>query len=207
MTIALIIILLISVIVHEISHGLMALVLGDKTAKNQGRLTLNPIKHIDLFGTILMPAILSIMSKMSGGAVPVFGYAKPVPVNLNNLKYKRLGMALVAICGPLSNLILALIAAIILIKFKLFQSIYTEFLINVIQINILLIVFNIIPIPPLDGSRIVSWLLPKELAIQYDKLENYGFIILIFILQTNLISWMYVKSGKLFIQIIDGFFN
>jgi Zn-dependent protease len=151
-------ILVISVVVHEVSHGYAALMQGDVTAKYAGRLTLNPIKHLDPFGSVIFPLLLSLIP---GGII--FGWAKPVPFNPNNLRNKRWGEAIVAIAGPISNIILAIVFGI-LIRFSDFLGLNQSFIelsLVVVLINIVLAIFNLIPIPPLDGSKILFSFFPK----------------------------------------------
>ncbi|MFH1188532.1 MAG: site-2 protease family protein [bacterium] len=171
--------LLLSVIVHEVAHGLMALHLGDDTAKRAGRLTLNPIKHIDPLGTLILPMVLYIMHS------PVlFGWAKPVPYNPNAL-YKdfRYGPLKVALAGPLSNIILAAIFALIIRIGSYFLSpIMIALLGSVVAINCVLAIFNILPIPPLDGSKILTTLLPSEYARKIEALGLKGFIFVLIVL-------------------------
>ena len=151
------IIVVFSVILHELSHGIMAYWLGDHTAKDAGRLTFNPIKHIDPFMSILVPVVLYILN------APVFGGAKPVPVNYANIKWKEGGMALVAVAGPLANFLIALIAFLIgHFSGLLYQnnSIAQFIFQGIVYINLGFMIFNLIPIPPLDGSRIVYAIAP-----------------------------------------------
>jgi Zn-dependent protease len=179
---------LFAVTVHETAHGFVANIFGDKTALLLGRLTLNPIKHIDIIGTIIVPLFCLIL----GGFV--FGWAKPVPINPRNLRNPKRDMAFVAFAGPFSNLLMALIWALIakmgIILAGNFS--FTAILIKVceagIYINLVLMILNLIPIPPLDGSRVVSSILPTNLATIYDRIEPYGFIILIILLVTNVLS-------------------
>lgn len=168
------IVLIPSAIIHEYSHAWMADRLGDPTARNLGRLTLNPIPHIDLFGTILMPLFLLIVS---GGGF-MFAYAKPVPYNPYNLRDQKKDPAYVGIAGPASNIILALVFGL-LVRF-LPASDFTQYLEIIVYVNILLAVFNMIPIPPLDGSKVLFALLPDSAWALRQNLERYGFMILIF---------------------------
>lgn len=167
-----------AVIVHEYFHGRVAELMGDKTARLAGRLTLNPIPHIDLFGTIILPLLLVV-----SGSPIVFGWAKPVPINPYNFKDPRKGMMYTGMAGPASNFIMAAIAGF-MVRLGLFSHapFLGTFLIYFSIINIVLGVFNLIPVPPLDGSRIISGLLPYGLAREYNKLERYGMIILMIIL-------------------------
>ena len=171
-------ILLFSVVVHEVSHGAVAYALGDPTAKNEGRLTLNPLSHLDFFGSIVLPIILY----MTAGFI--FGWAKPVPYNPYNLKNQKYGPALVGIAGPLSNLIVA-VAFGFLIRFSYVLSLPQAFLkiaFFIAFLNLILAVFNLVPIPPLDGSKILFALLPARSVEFQATLERYGiFVLLIFI--------------------------
>lgn len=171
------IILLIAFPIHECAHALVAKWLGDDTAEKQGRITLNPLKHLDLWGTILM---------LFAG----FGWAKPVPINPNNFKKRKLGMALSSLAGPVSNLILAYIA-MILSKILLYTETSEELsiiCINAMLINVGLAVFNLIPVPPLDGSRILLLILPEKLYFKVMKYENIIFIILFAIIWLGLLD-------------------
>jgi Zn-dependent protease len=165
-----------SAIIHEYAHAWMADRLGDPTARHMGRLTLNPLVHIDLFGTILMPLLLFLVSQ--GGFL--FAYAKPVPYNPFNLRSLRWHPALVGLAGPLSNLLLALIFGLA-IRFLNFGAVEPLFAI-IVYANLLLMVFNLIPVPPLDGSKILFALLPDSMAHLKAQLERYGFFILILLL-------------------------
>ena len=173
-----IIILLFSVIIHEVMHGLVALKFGDHTAENAGRLTLNPIPHIDLFGTILLPALLIIT-----GSPILFGWAKPVPVNPLNFRNLRKGELMVAAAGILANFSLAIIAALIFHLLnalpQTFPALLGSLLRFTVLINLVLGIFNLFPIPPLDGSKILLSQLPLNLARSYQRLEPYGILILL----------------------------
>lgn len=177
----LLVILVFSAIVHEVSHGIAAEKFGDDTARDMGRITLNPIPHIDPYGSILLPALLLFLNSPI-----VFGAAKPVPVNFNNLRPRKLGMAVVSLAGPLSNFALAILGAII-IKLGLSNSIADPILSQVILINIVLGTFNLIPIPPLDGSKIIAAFLPDELMYTILSWERFGFLLVIIFL---LLGWL-----------------
>ncbi len=172
-------VLLISVVIHEVSHGLMANYLGDPTAKYAGRLTLNPLKHLDLWGSFLIPLFLFMMNSPF-----LFGYAKPVPYNPYNLKNKKWGPAMVAAAGPLSNLLIALLFGLTIRFLPTEQSYYLNNLIRIFfyitTINLLLATFNLIPIPPLDGSKIVLSLFPYKTREAVMQIEKYGLVLVLF---------------------------
>ena len=165
-----------SAIWHEFSHAWMADYLGDDTAKRMGRLTLNPLPHIDLFGTILMPVFLFLIS---GGGF-LFAYAKPVPYNPYNLRNQKTGPALVGLAGPLANLMVAIVFGLI-VRF-LPSGNFADLLSIIVYANVLLMVFNLIPIPPLDGSKILYAVLPDRWASVRMFLDRYGFFILLLFL-------------------------
>lgn len=164
-----------SVILHELSHGIVAYWLGDHTAKDAGRLSFNPIKHIDPYMSILVPVVLYLLN------APVFGGAKPVPINSHNLKWREWGMALVAIAGPLTNLLIALISFLIGHLTGIFynngEGILAFIFAELVYINIGFAVFNLIPIPPLDGSRILYAISPDSFRNVLASIEPYGFIL------------------------------
>ncbi|MEI6042079.1 MAG: site-2 protease family protein [bacterium] len=165
-------ILVFSVVIHEVSHGLAALSQGDQTAKIMGRLTLNPIKHIDPFGSIILPLLCAILP---GGII--LGWAKPVPVNFNALKSGKKGEALVAFAGPLSNIVLAVIAGLTIRFFGLGLPGPAIVALEIIVLtNLVLATFNLVPIPPLDGSRILSAILPQKARYIMHTLERYGLL-------------------------------
>jgi len=187
-------ILLFAISIHEASHGWAAHKMGDPTAYHMGRITLNPIRHIDPIGTILLPLMLIIMR------APPFGWAKPVPVNPLNLKDPRKDNIIISIAGPASNLAVALIAFIILkiiLKnanlfygggFSVLLSSIIDILYLTILLNAILAFFNLIPIPPLDGSGIVMGLISEEAAQKYEQIRPYGFFILILLIMTGVIG-------------------
>jgi len=181
------VLLILCLAIHEVAHGWVALKCGDPTARDLGRLTLNPVPHIDLFMTIILPAMLFFMSQ---GRV-IFGGAKPVPVDFHRLRHPWRDMSLVALAGPLSNLLLAVLFVAAL-NFFVSSGLYNnaaatpyerqfDLLPRVLEasagFNILLTVFNLIPVPPLDGSRVMAWLLPQGLRPAYVGLERYGLLI------------------------------
>lgn len=171
-----IIILVFSIVVHEVAHGLAALWQGDPTAKYAGRLTLNPVKHIDPVGSVLVPIICALLP---GGIM--FGWAKPVPINPYNFRNHRSGEAIVSFAGPLSNIIIALICGLIL-RFYLpvLPSPTATILAITTIINIVLAIFNLMPVPPLDGSKILFSLLPESMASFKAVMDQYGMILAIF---------------------------
>lgn len=181
--------ILFAVTLHEAAHGFVAHRLGDSTAYMLGRVTLNPIKHIDLVGTIIVPLVLLVTTHF------VFGWAKPVPVNYHNLRKPRRDMAIVAVAGPVSNFVMALFWLLILklgIVFAQADFVAGKPLIYMGQagviINIVLMVLNLIPIPPLDGSRVVSAALPPKIAYYYDKAAPFGLIAIIGLAVTGVLT-------------------
>jgi Zn-dependent protease len=186
---------ILAIILHEVMHGYVALVFGDDTALRAGRLTLNPLRHIDPFGTLILPAVL-IFSHL-----PVFGYARPVPVDFGRLRSRRLGMIVVAAAGPLTNLTLATASAITLralggVAGDARPGILAAMLFASVLINVMLAVFNLFPLLPLDGGRVLVGLLPLALARSYARVERYGFLVLFFLLYTD---WL----GRLVNPLVD----
>lgn len=178
----LIAILVFSVVFHEVSHGVVAHSLGDTTAKDAGRLTLNPLPHLDPIGSIILPAFLILMSQISGGGI-IFGWAKPVPVNPQYFRDQKFGEAKVSLAGPASNFALALAFGLAL-RFLPISDIHPNLPVifqSIVYINLLLGIFNLLPIPPLDGSHILFTFLPRSMARVKAFLQQYG-LMLLFIL-------------------------
>lgn len=192
---------LLAITVHETAHGWVAAKLGDSTASMLGRLTLNPFKHIDPFGTIILPAL---MITFAGVAI---GYAKPVPVNWKNLRNPKRDMAIVAAAGPLVNLLMAIgWALLIRLGLALGDSGVALVFMSVagIFINIILMVINMVPLPPLDGGRVATGLLPAPWAYRLARLEPYGFFILIALLMTGVLGWLIAPLIEFFITVFTS---
>ncbi len=176
--------LIVAIVFHEVAHGWAALALGDPTAQEQKRLSFNPIRHVDPIGTVVLPGFLALVG------APVFGWAKPVPVNKHRLKNPRFGMMAVAFAGPLMNFVLAAVGAVVLGLFVGTLSAPPEGVLATVleglqlflAINLFLALFNLLPIPPFDGSHIVEGLLPDKAAAVYEKLRPYGFPLLFLLL-------------------------
>lgn len=194
---------LLAITVHETAHGWVARKLGDKTAEMQGRLTLNPLKHIDPVGTILVPGIMLLLP---GGFV--FGWAKPVPVDWRNLRRPRQDMAWVAVAGPGSNFLMAIGWALAMrIALALpadnFVALPLLFMgVAGIFINIILMALNLLPLPPLDGGRVVTGLLPKRYAYYFARIEPYGIWILLALLMTGVIGWILWPLVSIFLHMM-----
>lgn len=174
---------LLAVTLHEVAHGWMARELGDDTADRLGRLSFNPLKHVDPIGTVLVPGVLYVLAGI------VFGWAKPVPVNWDKLRNPRRDMALVAVAGPLANVVMLLAwAAVAKLGLSYGQDYFVTTGLAGIMINAVLIALNLLPVPPLDGSRVVSALLPHDLALQYGRIEPYGLIILLILIGSGALN-------------------
>ena len=172
MTLAIVIpVLLVSMSIHETMHGLAALWLGDETAKDEGRISINPIKHIDPFLTIALPALLAVIG------APIFGAAKPVNIDMRSVRWGEFGGAIIGMIGPISNLVIAIIAALLLRNFEIFQSgLLLEILRFTLLINVGFFIFNSIPFPPLDGSRLLYAFAPEPVQRFMDSIEQFGLV-------------------------------
>jgi Zn-dependent protease len=198
--------ILAAVILHEVAHGYVAFRLGDPTAARLGRLTLNPFAHVDPFGTVILPLLL-----LFGGSPFLFGYAKPVPVNFLNLRNPRKGMVLVALAGPMTNLVLAGLSAL---AFKFLLAVQVpeggllatniDFLRSMagssMLMNIGLAAFNLLPLPPLDGGRVATGLLPRSPALALARLEPYGMLIIMVLLATGVLDQVLRPMTKFLLQ-------
>lgn len=199
--------ILIAITFHETAHGYVANRLGDPTARLMGRLTLNPIAHIDMVGTIIMPAMLLILSNGQF----VFGYAKPVPINPSNFNNPKKDMAMSAAAGPITNISLAVISALILKLLVFPMSSFlpsavttplTLMLMQSIKWNIVLAVFNMIPVPPLDGGRVLVGLLPHKQAVSYSRIEPYGMLIVIGLIFSGIAKYFIYPIMALLLSLI-----
>ena len=200
--------LLFAIILHEVSHGWVAEKLGDPTARMLGRITLNPIPHIDLMGTIIIPGILLLT-----GSHFLFGWAKPVPVNFGNLRNGRRDMALVALSGPLSNFLLAVLSSIIFhltssgptgsggISDRIVVPLHAMAAYSVL-FNLMLMVINLCPILPLDGGRIVAGLAPETIALALVRMERYGMLIVVLLIASGMWSYLFTPIIQLFWRIL-----
>ena len=200
----LIIILIFSIVAHEVSHGAMAYHLGDPTAKYAGRLTLNPLKHLDPIGSIVLPIFLIIMAKLTGGGI-IFGWAKPVPINPYNFRDQKYGSLKVSLAGPGANLAIALFFGLLLRFFSIlsFSSGLITMFSYIVYINLLLAIFNLLPIPPLDGSYILFTFLPSSMQNLKIFMSQFGFFILILII-FFLFPWLSYFINWVF-KLIVGF--
>ncbi|MFN2348830.1 MAG: site-2 protease family protein [Thioalkalivibrio sp.] len=205
---------LFAITLHEVAHGWVAKLLGDTTAQMLGRLTVNPFKHIDPVGTVLVPVGLLIFSALTPAPPFVFGWAKPVPVNSRNLGRPQRDMAIVAAAGPMANLIMALFWALMIkLGFALLDS-YAWVAVPLVYmgiagvaINILLMVLNLLPVPPLDGGRVVSGFLPPRMSDAYDRIEPYGLFIILGLLATGVLGAIIGPFYGFFVGLIENLFG
>ncbi|WP_029148426.1 site-2 protease family protein [Methylophilus sp. 5] len=192
--------ILFAITVHEAAHGYAAKFFGDLTAERMGRITLNPFKHIDPIGTILLPAL----SIMLGGVL--FGWAKPVPVNFGQLRRPKQDMLWVALAGPASNFVMAIFWGLLLARVAVFPESAQAFLAQMslagVQINLVLLVLNLFPLPPLDGGRIAVSLLPMKAAIKFAQIERYGMLVLIALLFTGVLGVLLTPVLRFFQQLL-----
>src|SRR3989339_421432 len=186
-----------SAVIHEVSHGYVAKALGDDTAEKEGRLTLNPLVHLDPFGSVLLPMIFYLTSKLAGGVGIIFGWAKPVPYNPYNLKNPKQGALLIALAGPLSNVFVAFCLSLVL-RLGMVNGVLAELFGIIVLINLVLAVFNLMPIPPLDGSKVLFGLLPDSLAHVEDFLERNSMIFFLM---------FFLWGGDLVYSIVFGLFS
>ncbi|MDH5479231.1 MAG: site-2 protease family protein [Nitrosomonas sp.] len=203
-----------AITMHEAAHGYVAKHFGDFTAYNEGRISLNPTKHIDPIGTILVPMTLFIVSKLTIGAGFLFGWAKPVPVNFSNLRHPKHDMLWVAAAGPGANLLMALFWALIIkLGIAMPDSTFAKPMILMgiagIEINVILMVLNLLPLPPLDGGRMAVSLLPHRIAYHFSKIEPYGFMILLVLLFSGILGtviWPMITWTKVMMVSIFGLY-
>lgn len=195
-------VLIFGVIVHEVSHGFVAYKLGDPTAKEQGRLTLNPLPHIDPFMSILLPAFLIFTN-----AGFIIGGAKPVPINPMYFKHHRRDIMLTGLAGPVSNLLIALVSVLVMKGSKMIPGVSSAgldmFLYYSVIINVGLAIFNLLPIPPLDGSKVLAFFLPPKLEMVYLRLEPFGMFILIGLLATNMLNYIFLPVFGFVIKLLS----
>jgi Zn-dependent protease len=190
--------LVFSIVFHEVSHGWVAEKNGDPTARMMGRITLNPIPHIDPWGSILLPGILALMNTGF-----MFGYAKPVPVNVNNLHHPRTDGIKVAVAGPLSNLFLALVSSVLLalsVRWSGMESAPSQFFVIALTLNCVLAVFNLLPIPPLDGSWVLEHTLRGSAYETYRSIRPYGMLLLIGVIMIPPLSAVLIRAPVFFVR-------
>lgn len=184
-----------AITLHEAAHGYVARMFGDPTAYQAGRISLNPARHIDPVGTLLVPVVILLTSKLLGSPGMLFGWAKPVPVDFGRLRRPKKDMLWVALAGPAANLLMAILWVFSLRLFLetgMQESFWFEMAMAGVQVNLVLMALNLLPIPPLDGGRILFSLLPNRLAWQYSKIEPYGLVIVVVLLVTDVL-WILMR--------------
>ena len=187
-------VILFSMTFHEVMHGLMAYWLGDETAKDEGRLTLNPARHIDPVLTIALPLILVVTSFLSGGATPIFGGAKPVPFNPARVRFDEWGAALVALAGPLTNLLIAFLLFGVYVLTGMPGGVVGQILVTAVTVNLGFFIFNMLPLPPLDGSRVLYAIAPEFVRRGMETIEQYGLVfvfVIVMLASSSLGIFMY----------------
>jgi Zn-dependent protease len=191
------VIVLLSLTVHETAHAWTADRLGDPTARLLGRISLNPIVHIDLIGTIILPLVAALSN------LPIIGWAKPVPVTLSRLRQPRRDFVLVSAAGPASNILLAILAAVVIrVLFATSPGPFPEALLQLLVINILLAVFNMLPVPPLDGGNVLAGLLPPGAAVVFVALRTYGFLVLYALMFTGVLNALIMPPARFLIGLL-----
>lgn len=197
-----------AITLHEAAHGYVARAFGDPTAAQEGRITLNPIRHIDPVGTILVPLGILLMSRLLGGPAMLFGWAKPVPVDWSRLRRPKRDMLWVAAAGPAANLFMAILWAItlrLLFESGTREGFWFDMALVGIQINLVLMALNLLPIPPLDGGRIVFSLLPSRMAWQYSRIEPFGLVIVLVLLVSGVL-WTLIEPVMSLGRVVVGWF-
>jgi Zn-dependent protease len=199
-----------AITLHEAAHGYVAKYFGDMTAYAQGRVSLNPLRHIDPMGTVVIPLVLFVVSKLFGGAGILFGWAKPVPVNFASLHHPKHDMLWVAVAGPAANFLMALLWAILIrVGQAMPDSQWSEPMTLMgdagIQINVILMVLNLLPLPPLDGGRMVISLLPYAAAVRFARIERYGFMILLFLLFSGVLGIIIGPAITMVVRLVAWF--
>jgi Zn-dependent protease len=197
---------------HEAAHGYAARYFGDDTAHREGRISLNPFRHIDPLGTIAVPLLILLVDKFTGANSPMFGWAKPVPVNFNNLRDPKKNMLWVAAAGPAANLLMAMgWGAVIIFAQHLPRNYYSMPMVGMavrgIEFNVVLMVLNLFPLPPLDGGRIAVSLLPNRLARGFAKIEPYGIMLLVLLLFTGVLGYVLAPFVTFMLKFIVSFFG
>ena len=199
-----------AITLHEAAHGYVARHFGDPTAALMGRISFNPLRHIDPVGTVLVPMVFLFISLFAHAGPMMFGWAKPVPVNFANLRNPKRDMMWVALAGPASNLLMALGWALLL-RLQYSAGSQEPFFMKMaeagINVNIVFMLLNLIPIPPLDGGRVAVSLLPAAIAWRYARVERFGFVILVILLYTGLLSAILLPFVGFFVRLIDSAFN
>ncbi|MEN9774124.1 MAG: hypothetical protein RL322_1194 [Pseudomonadota bacterium] len=201
---------LFAITLHEAAHAWVAARLGDPTARQLGRVSANPLRHIDPVGTLIVPALILLTSKALGGGGLLFGWAKPVPIEVARLRRPRRDLGLVAAAGPMANILMALAWALAL-KLQIWAGLDQEFLLRVAQagilVNVGLAVINLLPLPPLDGGRIVAAFLPVRAAIAFYRIERYGLLIVLALLATGVLGMLTVPAFRMGVELISTLFN